>query len=180
MIFFLIIFIWGFSEAVWFFIIPDVILSLYALRSRTLQRVFTANIICLSGALLGGAFIYIFSSLNGDTVRSLMLYIPAVHGYMFDSINENMASNTFNALITGPLFGLPYKLFASEAPEYTNIFMFLLFSIPARLIRFLLVSLTAFFLSRVVFKNLSMKLKIGIWSLVWIVVYIIYFSIHSF
>ena len=173
-------FIWGFSEATFFFIIPDVLLSYYALRNDNLKSVFLINITCITGAALGGAVIFIMSTINHSNVIDFMLTVPAIHTYMLDHVESEMSSNAFLALVTGPLFGVPYKLFASFAPLYTNIFIFILFSIPARFTRFVIVSLLAYFLSHNIFKRLSVKIKTLIWLLVWVIVYIIYFSIHPF
>lgn len=48
--------IWGFAEATFFFIIPDVILTLIAMHG--LRRGMTACLIALFGAMLGGIVIY--------------------------------------------------------------------------------------------------------------------------
>lgn len=173
-------FIWGFSEATFFFIIPDVLLSYYALRNNGLKKIFLINIICITGAALGGTVIFIMSTFDHSAVIDFMLGVPAIHTYMLEHVESEMAAGTFTALVTGPLFGVPYKLFAAFAPLYTNIFIFILFSIPARFIRFIIVSLLVYLLSHKVFKELSIKVKTLIWLFVWIVVYVIYFSIHPF
>lgn len=174
----LLIFLWGVSEASWFIIIPDVILSLYAVRHKSIRGLFTANIICLAGAAIGGVIVYILSSTHHDAIRSFMLNLPAVHEYMSAHVHKKMAAEPFTAMVTGPLFGVPYKLFAVEAPNSINIILFVIFTIPARLIRFLIVSFLAYCLSHIIFPKLNIKLKIGLWGLVWILVYVIYFSIH--
>ena len=179
MVMMIIIFIWGLSEATWFFIIPDVILSLYALRTKKFKYVLYANIAAVSGAMLGGIIIFMWSSFDSDYVETIMLGIPAVHEYMIEHVHNAMAESTFTALITGPLFGVPYKLFAAAAPQYTGILLFLIFTVPARLLRFLAVSVIAYVLSHYIFKTFSIYVKIIIWAVVWIIVYLIYFSIHS-
>lgn len=173
-------FLWGFSEATFFFIIPDVLLSYYALRNDNLKKIFLINIICLTGAALGGAVIFIMSVFDHSAVIDFMLAVPAIHTYMLDHVASEMSADTFLALVTGPLFGVPYKLFASFAPLYTNIFIFILFSIPTRFIRFIIVSLLAYLLSHKILPGLSVKVKTLIWLFVWVIVYVIYFSIHPF
>lgn len=173
-------FIWGLSEATFFFIIPDVLLSYYALKNDNLKKIFLMNIVCITGAASGGAVIFMMSTVNHANVVDFMLSVPAIHTYMLDHVKAEMSANTFLALVTGPLFGVPYKLFASFAPLYTNVFIFILFSIPARLIRFIIVSLLAYLLSHKIFRYLSLKVKTLIWLFVWVVVYTIYFSIHPF
>ncbi|TFU61243.1 hypothetical protein E4T89_08510 [Jeotgalicoccus nanhaiensis] len=179
MVMMIVIFIWGLSEATWFFIIPDVILSLYAIRKKKFKYVIYANLTAAAGALAGGIIIFIWSSSNAGQTEAFMLSIPTVHEYMIEHVHRTMRDSTFTALITGPLFGVPYKLFAAAAHEYTGLVLFLIFTIPARLLRFLTVSIIAYALSHYVFKTLSMQMKVIIWSIVWIIVYVIYFSIHS-
>lgn len=179
MVMMIIIFIWGLAEAMWFFIIPDVILSLYALRTKKFKYVLYANIVAVFGAMIGGIIIFIWSSLHSEFVETMMLSIPAVHDYMIEHVHSSMSDNTFTALITGPLFGVPYKLFASVAPEYTGVLLFIVFTIPARMLRFSAVSVIAYMLSHYVFKTLSIRTKIIIWFVVWMIVYVIYFNIHS-
>ncbi|CEA03667.1 hypothetical protein BN1048_02168 [Jeotgalicoccus saudimassiliensis] len=179
MVMMMLVFIWGFSEAVWFFIIPDVILSLHALRTKKFKYVLYANLICVTGAAAGGVYVFIWSSLDAGRAEAFMTGIPAVHDYMIEHVHRAMTDSILTALITGPLFGVPYKLFAAAAPEYTGIVLFLLFTVPARLLRFIAVSTVAFVLSSYVFTTLSGRLKIIIWCCVWITVYFIYFSIHS-
>lgn len=175
----LLIFIWGLSEAVWFFIIPDVVLSLYALQKQKFKCVLYANAAAVAGAMIGGISVFIWSSFNPEQAEKFMLSVPAVHAYMIEHVHRTMDSSTFTALLTGPLFGVPYKLFAAAAPEYTGFMLFLLYTVPARLLRFLMVSSLAYALSHFVFRTLTMRIKIIIWLCVWIIVYVIYFGLHS-
>lgn len=179
MVMMMIIFIWGLSEATLFFIIPDVILSLHALWTKNFKYVLYANIVAMAGAMFGGIIIFLWSSFDAEYVETIMLGIPATHEYMIEHVHHSMEDSTLTALLTGPIFGVPYKLFAAAAPEYVGIVLFLIFTIPARLLRFLTVSVIAYVLSHYMFNKLSMRMKIIIWSVVWIIVYVIYFSIHS-
>ncbi len=173
-------FLWGFGEATFFFIIPDVLLSWYALRTENFRKVFTMNIVCIAGAAIGGAAIFMMSTASHEAVLDFMLSVPAIHSYMLAHVEREMAAGPFHALITGPLFGVPYKLFAALAPHYTTLSTFILFSVPARFIRFILVSSLAFFLSHRVFPGMPGKVKTSLWLMVWVMVYAVYFSIHPF
>lgn len=174
----LLIFLWGFSEATWFFIIPDVILSLYALTASNFTKVARANIFCLSGAMTGGLILFQASVHHHAFIQEGISRIPAIHGYMIEHVNRTMSADGLAAILFGPLSGVPYKLFAMEGPAYTGLLSFMLISIPARLIRFITVSAIAFFLSHITFASLHLKWKILIWAAVWVIVYTIYFSIH--
>ncbi|MFC3899959.1 hypothetical protein [Aliicoccus persicus] len=173
------IFIWGFAESTLFFIIPDVLLSLYAIQKNGFVRVILANFICVLGAIVGGTITYSLSAGGTDLINVLM-NVPAIHPHMVEHVHEQLSSNVFVALITGPLFGVPYKIFASVAPEYTSLAIFLMVSIPARLARFLFISILSYMLSHYVFKQLSMTAKYCVWSAVWLIGYGIYFCIIGF
>lgn len=173
MIFFA-IFIWGFSEATLFFIIPDVLLTLYAVLTRSFRKVLVACLICVLGAMFGGTFMYTLpfyeNEISGIVFRSRFINLE-----MIEHVHATLRSNLWMGLITGPLFGVPYKLFALIAPNYTSLSLFLLITIPARLSRFILFSGLAYVLSHYVFKGLSVRMKIIVWSIVWIVGYLLYF-----
>lgn len=173
------IFIWGFAESTLFFIIPDVLLSLYAIQKNTFVRVILANVICVLGAIVGGTIMYSLSATNIDVI-SVLMHIPAIHPHMVEHVHEQLSSNVFIALITGPLFGVPYKIFASVAPEYTSLILFLMVSIPARLARFLFISVLSYVLSHYVFNQLSMTAKYCVWGAVWLIGYSIYFYLIGF
>ncbi len=168
------IFIWGFSEATLFFIIPDVLLSLYAIRTKSINRVIIANVVCVLGAMIGGTLMYVLS-VSGVELIDVLMTLPAIHPHMIEHVHAELASNVFTALITGPLFGVPYKIFAVIASEYTTLLMFLLLSIPARLTRFLLISMISYILSHYVFNRLDIRTKYIIWFVVWFIGYSAYF-----
>lgn len=173
------IFIWGFSEATLFFIIPDVLLSFYAIQTKSIRKVSIANLVCVFGAMVGGTLMYMLSQSDVDTL-SILLNIPAIHSHMVEHAENQLSSNVFTALITGPLFGVPYKIFATVAHEYTNLFTFLVVSIPARLARFAAISALSYILSHIVFKQLELKKKYLIWFSVWIIGYSAYFIAVGF
>ncbi|KFE41237.1 hypothetical protein [Staphylococcus agnetis] len=172
--------LWGFSEATLFFIIPDVLLTFVAITYQRKRVVVKVVMSALLGALIGGACVYIASLYDDKLTLNMLLNVPSVQTYMVDHVITSMNDNPAYALITGPLFGVPYKLFAFIAPQHLNIITFLLISIPARLVRFIIVTSLAYVLSHYVFKWLQYRYKIMIWLIVWIIVYAIYFGIHGF
>lgn len=176
----LIAFLWGLAEATLFFIIPDVLLTYVAMIYKNKRIVIKTLSFTLAGALLGGTIVYIMSQLEPEMMRSILLGVPSVQPYMLEHVTTTMNDHPFIGIISGPLFGVPYKLFAYAAPQYFNLILFIICSIPARLLRFILVTIIAYWLSHHVFKRLTHHMKIIIWLIVWIVVYIIYFSIHGF
>jgi hypothetical protein len=72
------------------------------------------------------------------------------------------------ALFIGPLVGTPYKLYALEAAQLGyGLFVFLLVSIPARLMRFIIVTMVSAAASRALGRYVGVRtlqvLHIGVW-----------------
>ena len=171
------VFIWGLAEATFFFIIPDVILTFIAIHGFTIG--FTSSLYALAGAMIGGVIMYVWSYKQRTTAMRFVESIPSIQGKMMKDVECSLKQNGLIAMILGPIRGIPYKVYAIYAP-YTGIGMikFLIASIPARFIRFFLTSMLAWFLSVVLFPDLIMWLKYAVWAVAWIIVYVIYFSIH--
>lgn len=172
-------FLWGFAEATVFFIIPDVLLTYIAITQKNKVVVIRLLLLTLLGALAGGTVVYMTAQNHPDYVEEILMRVPSVQTYMLEHVINAMNSHPFIGLISGPLFGVPYKLFAYAAPHYMTIWMFIICSIPARLFRFIIVTTLAYYLSHHIFKQLKHATKIIIWLIVWIIVYIIYFGIHG-
>lgn len=170
-------FIWGFAEATFFFIIPDVILTFIAIHG--FQAGLSASLLALIGALLGGMSIYVFAKKNFTRAYKLINRVPAVGEEMLNNVKVSLSAKGITALITGPIRGIPYKAFALFAPKIGFSFLvFIIASIPARFIRFFLTTIIAWLLAEVIFETLPMWIKYGVWAIVWIIVYSIYFIIH--
>lgn len=175
-----IIFAWAFLEAIIFFIIPDVALTYYAMKQKSKFKILLANIIAITGAVIGGVIVYIISIQHLTFLESVMLKIPGIHEYMFEHVMTSLEDKGVLGLVEAPLFGVPYKLYAMLSYQQgISFFTFVVISFFARLLRFILTSYIAYFLSHIIFKNLNQYLKVSMWLIVWIIVYIIYFSIHS-
>lgn len=170
-------FIWGFFEATVFFIIPDVVLTFIAIHGFTAGL--NGSLIALAGALLGGTFMYVYAERDFSRAYLLVSKVPSVGEKMLDDVEQSMMKKGIIAMITGPIRGIPYKIFAIYAPKVNIRFIsFLLASIPARFTRFFLTSMIAWLLANVLFEALPMWIKYSVWGIVWIIVYCIYFSIH--
>ncbi|MBD2765810.1 hypothetical protein IEE91_11545 [Kocuria sp. cx-455] len=131
---------WGFAEATAFFIVPDVWLSAVAMRStkRGLQCVASAT----TGAVLGGAVTHLWGA-RTDAARSAraLATLPAVSPAMVRRVENDYAANGYQSLLTGPLRGTPYKIYArTNGLLGRSLPRFLLWSVPARAPRFILVT----------------------------------------
>lgn len=169
-------FMWGFAEATVFFIVPDVLVSLCAIFSRSLFL--RAALAALAGALIGGAAIYLAASHAPAFISALMRSVPFVTDLMIAKVRNEYADAGNWALFHGPLSGTPYKLYAFAAPPYAGLATFLAVSIPARLLRFLAVGgvslLAAYALRR--FLKCSDKTLVGIHAAAWITFYVFYWG----
>ncbi len=121
-----------------FFIVPDVCLSLVG---RRLATGLWACLFALGGALAGGALIYFWGAHDKPGAVALMEYLPAISPAMVQRVEAELATRGVGAILAGPLSGTPYKLCAAQAAKSGIGFAaFLLVSIPARVIRFVLIT----------------------------------------
>ena len=167
---------WGFAEATLFFIIPDVLLSWFALRSRKF-----ALIACLwvtVGALLGGTILWLIGGTNPEPVREIFIYLPAVTANMVEEVRAQLEEIGLIALFIGPFIGTPYKIYAIEAANLGyGLGIFLLISLPARLLRFVIVSYVAGTIARALRPKLSQRHLRSIHVVFWLLLYATYFSL---
>jgi len=169
-------FLWGVAEATFFFLIPDVFLSLVAVLRwpRTWKHVVSA----VGGAVLGGALLFHLASVDPPAARAAVARVPFIRDRMFNQVDRGFRSQGLPALFWGSIEGIPYKLYAVEAPRFTSEARFLLATPQARVIRFLLVwscfgLISGWLRRRFAFRTIHL---LPIYALVWIVVYAFYWG----
>lgn len=168
---------WGFAEATLFFIVPDVWLTLIAVR-RGIRPALRACLFALAGALAGGAVMFGLGVADLDAGRGVLDRIPAISPAMIAAVGEALAAQGVGALFVGPLAGIPYKIYAVEAAAAgIGAATFLAASIPARLARFVLLVLVAGGLSRALERRLSRRATTGLLLAVWSVFYAVYLTV---
>lgn len=168
--------LWGLAEATVFFIVPDVLLSWLALRG--LRTALLACLFALCGALIGGTAIWIIAQQDPELVRGVFLHIPAIDSEMLDGVQAQLTATGLIALFVGPLIGTPYKIYALEAAVLQLGYLpFLLISIPARLIRFVLVTSIVAALNRSLTRRLSLRQRQGLLLACWTGFYAWYFHV---
>ena len=169
-------FLWGFAEASFFFIVPDVLLTLIACRA--LKPALKATIAALAGALAGGVLMYAFGMRSPDEARAFLDYVPAISPDLIARVARQIDEHGLMAVMIGPLKGIPYKIYAVEwGAQGRSLIGFLLISIPARYIRFFLATIVARLIARLI--ETVTKRRAGIEILViaalWIAFYGFYF-----
>lgn len=156
---------WGFAEATVFFIVPDVALTF---ASRQLRRGLLASLAALAGALAGGMTMLAFGT------EEVIDRVPAISGAMIRSVSEQVRERGAQAVVTGPLRGIPYKIYAVEWKRAERSpWIFLLISIPARYARFLASTL----LGAALFRAMGTR-AIPVLAVAWTAFYAFYF--HRF
>ena len=130
-------FFWGLAEGTFFFVVPDVVISLAALLRP--GRAWRHVVAAIAGAVLGGALLFNWSTQNPAGAREAVAHVPFVTAPMFERVHESYQAHGLGAVFRGPLTGTPYKIYAVEAPEFVSRTTFLLGTVPARGERFLVV-----------------------------------------
>jgi len=168
--------VWGFAEATLFFIVPDVLLSWIALKSR--KRALLACLWVAAGALCGGALIWLLGRENPEAVRQIFTYLPAMTANMATDVHAQLEEIGLVALFIGPLIGTPYKIYAVEAASLGyGLGIFLLISLPARLLRFVIVSLITGTIANVLHPKLRQRHLRILLGVFWLLLYGTYFSL---
>ncbi|MCP8616288.1 hypothetical protein [Salirhabdus salicampi] len=172
-------FLWGFSEATLFFIIPDVLITLIALKSFT--KSLKLSILVTIGAVIGGSIMYITGVEHSGRLLEVLETVPAVDVQMIHNVQRDTEDNGLLDMLLGPTKGIPYKLFAAQAYHAgVPYYLFFLVSIPARIGRFMITAFIASFFANFIFKSVPYKIKVSVWSLTWIIIYAIYFAKFGF
>jgi membrane protein YqaA with SNARE-associated domain len=171
-------FLWGLAEATLFFIVPDVLLSLLALRDR--RRAWVACGYAVAGAVLGGALMYAWAVHDPAQVRSVLISIPAISPDLLDQVRAQLDAHGYASLFAGAFSGVPYKLYASEAGAAAlPLAGLLIVTIPARALRFVLVVAVVNWIARRWLGGWTQNQRKAVLLAGWIVFYGGYFSVMA-
>lgn len=170
--------VWGLAEATFFFLVPDVLLTL--LGCRAVRPAIRASLAALVGALVGGALMYEFGAHAPQVGRSFLDHIPAINQQLITSVQAQLQDQGLWAVMIGPSTATPYKIYALEWGANRNgLASFLLISIPARYLRFLLTPLIASGIARLLARWTQRRAKgeILAWATFWLGFYGFYFGV---
>jgi membrane protein YqaA with SNARE-associated domain len=170
-------FAWGLAEATFFFIVPDVLLTLIACRG--LRPAMRATGTALLGALAGGAVMYVFGRREPDSARAFLDHVPAISPALITRVTTQISESGLMAVLLGPLKGIPYKIYAVEWGARNGSFIALLvISIPARFVRFFLASVAARGIARLIepLTDHRAAIEISILAVIWVAFYCYYFA----
>lgn len=166
--------IWGFAEGTLFFIVPDLVITLTALFS--IKRAIVQSIAITLGAIFAGFLMFTWSIQNKEAASESVLSVPLVKEEMVTTVRESYDAHGVVALLKGPLNGIPYKLYAIEAPGNISLTQFLVVSFPARMERFatglLLFGVIGYWQRKRIQK--SPNLALFGWASYWVAIYTAY------
>jgi hypothetical protein len=133
----LLAFLWGFAEGTFFFVVPDVALSLVALVQP--RRAWRHVLAALLGGMIAGALLFGWAQRNPGGARSAIARVPLVSAAMLAQVQASYRTHGIGAVFLGPWSGIPYKVYAVEAPPFLGQAEFVMTTAPARALRFLAV-----------------------------------------
>ena len=165
---------WGFAEATLFFLVPDIWLGI--IGRNNLRRGLYCCCFALGGAIIGGVLMYFWGAYSMDSVVTVVNKVPAINEKLLENARLSLASEGWFALFLGPLQGVPYKALAAQAHAAgISPLLFFLVSIPARMIRFVLVTILVHYLSRAVVSTGVIKDSLPGICIGWVIFYYFYF-----
>ncbi len=170
--------IWGFAEATVFFIVPDVLITcVLARRPRPWREIVPPVLWTLLGALVGGAAMYLWTLADASSVARVLAHVPGINAALIDRVGAQVEASGPLATFLGPITGTPYKLYAHQsALHHQPLLVFMLISIPARAVRFLLMAFIANGLCRGALAKWSPRARVGLALALWVSFYVYYFA----
>lgn len=173
--------VWGFAEATLFFVVPDVWIGLLALFSwRAGLRAVAWAVV---GALIGGALmVAVGAQLAPQRSAELLQAVPAISPAMIAGVEEEMRERGPRSMLRGPLQGTPYKIYARTAgSQHLPLATTLLWTIPARGARFLLIAAVATAYGALLrWRTAQPVWVIAPYLLAWVAFYAWYFRTYGF
>ena len=168
-------FAWGMAEATLFFVVPDVLLTWIALRDR--RRALDACLAATAGAICGGLLMALLGHAHPHAMHAWLEQVPGVNTQLIEHARRAMHHHGGLALIEGAFTGVPYKLFAAQSQGAGLSLTFLLiWTVPARLSRFVLMTLVANAVARWLRPRTHHAVVVAVWALAWTVHYALYWS----
>ncbi len=165
---------WGVAEATFFFIVPDVLITAFALRQ---PRAAAACVVgAVLGALLGGAAMYAWATADRPLAQAAVDAVPFIHTRLFAQAQSLTATHDGLGILFGALSGVPYKVFAVQAPETMGLLEFLAWTVPGRAVRFLLALAVSALMAPLLMRWLGQRGTISIWLLAWVAIYATYWT----
>lgn len=164
-------FLWGFAEGTFFFIIPDVLISIVAVFSPRQGRKQVLSV--LLGAMTAGAFLFALTRAAPTPTRAVVARVPFIPAGMFRVARQDLDAEGVWGIVRGTQRGIPYKVYVTLAADRASWIEFLRASMRARLGRFVVLwgigSLLGLVFRRLVtaYPRMSGAVLVGLWGLIY-------------
>jgi hypothetical protein len=127
-------------EGLWFFLIPDLIVSYYATKGIKSALISVCSVVL--GAMFAACLLYFYLLQGGAAASQLehfWSYLPGYYPKMLELASQHLKESEAMGLLQGPNSGIPYRFYVLKA-FFLNIplFKILLWTPFARLERILL------------------------------------------
>ncbi len=168
-------FVWGLSEATFFFFVPDIWLTRIAITD--FKEAVVNAFIALLGALIGGALLYVLGNMLFESVKQFLDYIPAISKSMVNKVGVQMQETSpVKAIIQAGFTGLPFKIYAVWSGHLAiSLPVFLLVSAVARIGRFLSLIFVVYGMKSALRSRMSAKNLLWLHVIFWVLFYCYYF-----
>ncbi len=169
---------WGFAEASFFVLIPDIAIGFVALFAGLRAGLKAAGWAIL-GAVAGGLMVALWP----HAWQSFFPLLPGITEPMMERASSELAEGGWTAVVAAPTLGIPYKLYAAEwALQDKPLWQLVLVTPVARAWRFLGAALVAGGLHHLLrLARLRAPLERFPWVFVaiyvgyWVLTYVVYF-----
>ena len=129
---------WGFAEATFFFVVPDVWLGFVALYAP--RRTPTTLAAIVAGAAAGVTVLYLATLVAADALTSAVLTMPGIGPADLEQARVRLAEDGVMAILTALIEGRPIKLYAlAAALDGLGLVELVLFAVLNRLVRLVIV-----------------------------------------
>jgi len=165
---------WGFSEALLFFVVPDVLITWVALK-RGWRAGWQTALWALIGAWVGGALLLIWQGFAPQQAALAVEAVPFISPALMAQARENLNANGGIAILLGSLSGIPYKAFVIAAPAAgLGDWALLAWTLPGRGVRFFLAAAVASLAGRWLKARAPSRLAEALWLGSWLLIYASY------
>ncbi len=163
---------WGFAEAVLFFVVADVPISMIAVR-RGIRPALVAAVLAALSAAIGGVCLMFWVANDPAGVARIFASLPGIDAALINQIAQDFEARGYHAMAQGAFSGVPYKLYvlAGGAPPTGGIALFFMASFVARLPRFVLAAVVAGLISQFASRGCTVRTRLFILVGFWVCFY---------
>ena len=171
--------LWGVCEGLWFFIVPDIILSFACLKGW--KTAVGSTLAIIVGSIFAAIFLYLSMTMFPSWVDrwpALWASVPGYYPRMLEVASKHLQEGGAFGLLSGPSSGIPYRFYVFESfRQDISLWSLLVWTPLARLQRLFLTPLVILPIN-LILKKIETRYK---WQPVWrqrgwIIVLLIYWT----